>query len=91
MTRRCVLEGRAIRSLADVYATMARALGLPAHFGRNLDALHDALTGDVPGPVEIVWRDHRLSEAALGADYARLLAVLTDAGAARDDLSLILD
>ncbi|MGE5147498.1 MAG: barstar family protein [Candidatus Eiseniibacteriota bacterium] len=91
MTRRCVIDGRAIRTLADVYAALARQLAFPAHFGRNLDALHDALTGDIAGPIEIVWRDHRLSEAALGADYARLLAVLTDASAARDDLSLILD
>ena len=91
MTRRCVLEGRDIRTLADVYAAMAAQFGFPKHFGGNLDALYDVLTGDVEGFIEIVWRDHRLSEAALGADYARLLAVLTDASAARDDLSLILD
>ena len=70
---------------------LARQLGFPGHFGGNLDALHDVLTGDVAGPVEIVWRDHRLSETALGADYARVLAVLRDAAAARDDLTLILE
>ena len=91
MTRRCVIDGRRIRTLAELYAAMAGPLGFPAHFGGNLDALHDVLTGDVPGPVEIVWRDHRLSEAALGADYARVLAVLRDAAAARGDLTLVLD
>lgn len=90
MTRRCDLDGRAIRALGDVYASMARQLGFPAHFGGNLDALYDVLTGDVPGPVEIVWRDHQLSATALGADYARLLATLRAAAAARRDLTLTL-
>jgi ribonuclease inhibitor len=91
MTRRCTLEGRDLGSLADAYAALGRELGFPAHFGNNLDALYDVLTGDLIGPVEIVWRDHRLSAAALGADYDRLLAVLRDAGLARPDLILILD
>jgi len=91
MTRQCVLDGGKIRALADVYASMGRQLGFPRHFGANLDALYDVLTGDVAGPVTIVWRDHRLSETALGADYAPLLAVLRDASDARPDLWLILD
>jgi ribonuclease inhibitor len=90
MTRRCVLEGGDLHTLADVYAAMDGQLGFPDHFGANLDALYDVLTGDVPGPVEIVWRDHRLSAAALGPDYGRVLKVLRDAAAARGDLSLTL-
>ena len=91
MTGRCVIQGRRLRSLPDLYATMSRQLGFPDHFGNNLDALYDVLTGDIPGPVEIVWRDHALSAATLGADYARVLAVLRDAAAARGDLTLVFD
>jgi ribonuclease inhibitor len=90
MTRRCVIEGSRVRALADVYAALAGPLGFPAHFGNNLDALYDVLARDVAGPVEIVWRDHRLSRAALGADYERVLAVLRDAAGARDDMTLVL-
>jgi ribonuclease inhibitor len=90
MTRRCVIEGGRIRSLADLYAALAGPLGFPAHFGGTLDALYDVLANDVGGPVEIVWRDHRLSQRALGADYARVLAVLRDAAAARSDMTLLL-
>ena len=90
MSRRCVIDGRHMRTLGDVYKSMAGQLGFPAHFGANLDALYDVLTGDVPGPVEIVWRDHQHSATELGADYARLLATLRDAAAARRDLTLTL-
>jgi ribonuclease inhibitor len=91
MTRRCVLDGGSIRTLADVYAALAGPLGFPKHFGNNLDALYDVLATDVAGPIEIVWRDHRLSQAVLGGDYDRILAVLRDAAAARDDMTLVLD
>lgn len=91
MTRRCIIEGSRVRALADVYAALAGPLGFPAHFGNNLDALYDVLVADIAGPIEIVWRDHRLSRKALGADYARVLAVLRDAAAARDDMTLVLD
>jgi ribonuclease inhibitor len=91
MTRRCVIEGSRVRTLADVYAALAGPLGFPVHFGNNLDALYDVLATDIAGPVEIVWRDHRLSQAALGADYERVLAVLRDAAGARDDMTLALD
>lgn len=91
MTRRCVIQGRRVCSLADLYETLGRQLGFPDHFGANLDALYDVLTGDVPGPIEIVWRDHGTSAAMLGADYGRVLAVLRDAAAARGDLTLVFD
>ena len=88
--KRCVLEGGRLRSLDAVYDALESQLGLPRHFGRNLDALWDALTTDVPGPVEILWRDADTARRALGADYDRLLAVLRRAAAARRDLTLTL-
>jgi ribonuclease inhibitor len=86
--RRCVLEGGALRSVEAVYDALQAGLGLPSHFGRNLDALWDALTTDVPGPVAIVWRDSAASRAALGPEFDRLVAVLREAAAARPDLEL---
>jgi ribonuclease inhibitor len=90
MTARCVIEGAALRRAADVYDALAAQLALPAHLGRNLDALWDALTTDLAGPVEIVWRDVAASRATLGADADRLIALLREVAAARDDVRLII-
>lgn len=77
-----------IRSLDRLYDELARQLGFPDHFGRNLDALWDVLTTDIEGPVEIVWEDPEISRAALGDDYARLVSLLEEAVTERGDMTL---
>src|SRR5262249_45675796 len=95
MTTRSAKPKRALipsgcASIDEVYDILARDLALPGHFGRNLDALYDALTGDVPGPIEIVVEDAAALEAALGGKGAALLKVLRDAGRARPDARITL-
>ena len=77
-----------VRSIDTVYDILARDLALPAHFGRNLDALHDALTGDVEGPFEIVVEDAKAIEATLGGKGRALLKMLRDVGTARSDATI---
>jgi len=84
--KRCRLTN--IDTPAHFYDELARQLELPAHFGRNLDALWDALTGDVEGPLEIVWEDCETASAKLGADYAKLAGLLKEVAAERTDLTL---
>jgi len=87
--RQARIRGAAIRSLEEAYAALAAALALPAHFGRNLDALWDALTGDVVGPLELLWEDAAATRAALGSTpFERLIAVLREAEGARRDFRL---
>lgn len=86
--RQVHIEGAATGSLDELYAALAAALGLPAHFGANLDALWDSLTGDMAGPVELLWHDAAATRAALGADFDRLAAVLREAEGARKDFRL---
>jgi len=88
--KRVGIDGAAVRSLDDAYSALAAALALPAHFGRNLDALWDALTGDVAGPLELRWDNTAATRAALGADFERLVALLREAEAARKDFRLLL-
>ena len=78
------------KSIDAVYDILARDLALPAHFGRNLDALHDSLTGDVAGPFEIVLEDAKALEQALGAKGAALLHLLDEVGKARRDARITL-
>lgn len=77
-------------TLDAIYTAFQRQLNLPAHFGRNLDALYDALRADVAGPVEIVWTDHAWARAKLGPDYDRLLTTLRDVENEREDFTLAL-
>jgi ribonuclease inhibitor len=73
-----------------IYNTLQRELDLPAHFGRNLDALWDALTMEVPVPVEILWKDHAGAKVKLGQDYDRLITTLRDVENEREDFLLTL-
>jgi ribonuclease inhibitor len=78
-----------ITSLEQFYDEITRQLHLPAHFGRNLDALYDSLSADVRGPYEIVWRDTEQSRHMLGADlYATLLEILQSVAEERGDVTL---
>ena len=86
--RRIIIEGAMLTGMADVWETLAALLDLPDHFGRNLDALHDSLTADVPGPLAIEWREAAASRAALGDGFDRLRATLEDAARARPDLEV---
>jgi ribonuclease inhibitor len=77
------------KSIEEIYDILARDLGLPRHFGRNLDALYDTLTGDVEGPFEIVLEDAKALEAAVGVQGRPLLKLLRDVGKARRDVRLV--
>ncbi len=89
---RCAIRGKEIGSHADFHAALARSLRLPRHYGRNLDALWDLLTGDLPGPVELVWRDAARSRERMGAKaHDRLVQLLLDAAVEREDLSVVIE
>ncbi len=86
--KRCALDGKAIRSLADFYDQLSISLTLPKHFGRNLDALWDILSTDVEGPFEIVWRQADASKKAMGRDFDRAVQLLRQLEEERDDFKL---
>jgi hypothetical protein len=74
-----------LRGCADKGALLDRlalALSLPPHFGRNWDALADALgdlrSGDVPGVVLLLERSGRLRHEATD-DFKRAMEVLQSA------------
>ena len=72
--KRCVLAGP-YAGVEAIYMDLARQLDLPDHFGANLDALWDALTRNVPGPVEIVWPEFSRHSRRLGVAADRTLHV----------------
>ncbi|WP_255989181.1 barstar family protein [Chitinolyticbacter albus] len=87
--RRAVLNN--IRSMNDIYDQLARQLGFPADFGRNLDALHDVLTGSLEGPVQIVWRGCLQALPVLGQEqFEALLATFNDVAGERSDVEVMI-
>lgn len=79
-----------IASLTELYAALARELEFPGHFGANLDALWDALTGDLRGPIKVELVGARALRRRLGTAGGRVLDLLVEAAAARDDLAVAL-
>jgi ribonuclease inhibitor len=86
--KRCTLNGLKIHSLDDLYDRLANRLPLPAHFGRNLDALWDVLSTDVEGPFEIVWTHSDDSKESMGKDFNRVVKLLKELKKERDDFKL---
>ncbi|RPH88177.1 MAG: barnase inhibitor [Deltaproteobacteria bacterium] len=86
--KRCALNGHAIRSLDDLFAQLSSRLSLPAHFGRNLDALWDVLCTDIEGPFEIVWKHADESKQLMGRDYNRAVKLFKNLEKERDDFKL---
>jgi ribonuclease inhibitor len=80
--KRAVLDAR--HDTRDkVFDALARDLGFPPHWGRNLDALYDVLRRDIAGPVEIVWHS-----AMRGLELEPIRAVLRDVARERPDVTL---
>lgn len=87
-TCKVTIRGEQLASLEQLYDLLAAELKLPAHFGRNLDALWDVLTTDVAGPVEIVWENAALSKEKLGDKATALMELLKDVCKERPDIKV---
>jgi len=66
-----------------VHEAFAKALGFPAHAGKNLDALHDCL-GDVAEPTRVTLYDLPSWRRRLGEDFCRRLASVLASAAAEN-------
>ncbi len=91
VTRTILLNGGVIGSLDDFYTELSRAVPLPGHFGRNLDALWDVLSADLEGPFEIVWQHSDESKKRMGKAFDAVAVLLRDLEEEREDFRLILE
>ncbi|PCK22025.1 barnase inhibitor [Bacillus pumilus] len=69
------LDGAACRSQEELHNQLQTILHLPDHYGKNLDALWDCLTGELSLPLELTWVDFQTSKNDLG-EYAESLQQL---------------
>ncbi len=72
-----LLQGARFSSREEAHSYLAQALALPDWYGKNLDALYDAL-GDLVTPTLIVLIRPELVKQNLGEYGDRLIQVLRD-------------
>ena len=70
------LDGRCMANKSDAHDHLARQLALPEYYGKNLDALFDALTS-LPQSLTIVLENPQ----ALDAYGLRIVKTIEDAAA----------
>jgi len=87
-----------ILSYPSVHHWLADKLALPEHYGHNLDALWDCLTGELALPLSIVWVNDELSEQegkqadeqnsqAMSFSYNAIISLLEEAAEEVEELS----
>lgn len=74
-----LLDGRRFLNRQAAHDVLSTALALPAHYGRNLDALYDCLTDACRRYVVLYYQDALVKN--LGEYGEALLQVLKDANA----------
>jgi len=67
----------------DVHEWLKRELDLPEWYGRNLDALWDCITGDVPKPIRIRW----IADSERSDRYSGIVELFRDAADEYEDIS----
>lgn len=72
-----IINGSKIASEDDLHTAIAEGLNLPNWYGKNLDALWDALTGMVGRPLKITWIDAEKSKERLSR-YDKYISLIQD-------------
>lgn len=75
----------------EAHRYLARRLGLPDYYGKNLDALYDILSADLTEPTCLVLYRREVLAQALGAYGEALLNALSDAARENPRLQVVFD
>ena len=71
-----------IATVKDFYTVAAKKLSLPEHFGNNLDALWDSLTGDIALPVQVEFVNLTLNKLET---FEEIISVFEEASTELED------
>ena len=70
------IDGKSVTTVEQFHTEVSQKLGFPSHYGRNLDALWDVLTGSLERPAHLTWRNSEVSRRELGHDFGRIVGIL---------------
>ncbi len=76
--RKIVFDSIHVESIGELHRDLAKSLGFPGHYGMNLDALYDCLSGEIALPLRVVWKNYRVTRSKIGKDAVRVLKVMRD-------------
>lgn len=83
----CDLTG--VKSKSEFYDRIYYEFDVADYAANNLDALHDILTTDIEGPIEIVWGDLDGSASEMTWDEVnKILSVFRSVESDREDFIL---
>ena len=89
--RTIVLDGSLMAGREEAHEYLVQRLGLPDYYGKNLDALYDILTADLPQPTcLVIYRRGALAQS-LGSYGEALLGTLVDAAQENPHLQVAFD
>lgn len=81
-----VFDFNEISTVSEFYDSFEEKLDLPSFFGRNLDALYDVISGDLPLPLEIEFINLDLLQLE---EFQEIIDVFTDAAETIEGFSFV--
>jgi ribonuclease inhibitor len=88
MMKKVVFDSSHVETIQELHNELARLLDFPDHYGANLDALYDCLSGEIELPLTIVWKNYRITKSKLGKDVVKLLKVMKDFAREEPDFTI---
>lgn len=88
--RTIVLDGAYMTDKDAAYAYLAKRLGFPSYFGKNLDALYDMMTEPCPQTQLVIYHKETMLKN-LGYYGQRILDTMRDALRVNANLMLVED
>ncbi|GGH52246.1 putative ribonuclease inhibitor YrdF [Paenibacillus silvae] len=82
------IDGRQLHSREALHQFLQEKLQLGEHYGRNLDALWDALTGEVQMPLTIHWSFLDSTREMIGEYADQIIEVMREAQQEMPDFTL---
>lgn len=73
-----VFDSLHVKSVGELHRELARSLDFPEHYGMNLDALYDCLSGELALPLRFIWRNYHVTRVKVGKDAVKVLNVMRD-------------
>jgi len=86
--RTIVFDSLHVENIGELHRELARTLGFPGHYGMNLDALYDCLSGEIALPLRIIWKNYHMTRSKLGKDAVNVLKVMEDFAKEEPDFRL---
>ncbi|MGN0441207.1 MAG: barstar family protein [Acutalibacteraceae bacterium] len=88
-----ILDFSDCRYLGEVHKIIQEKLELPEWYGKNLDALWDALTGImyVPANIKIIYKPKKIASMELSDEICKIIEVFKEAVQEYNEFTLSVD